>query len=296
MRTETQNKIVHSTDVFLFINDHTLKPTSPHPEPATESSRTLRRGLAVLSVLQEAGVDGLNVTDLARRTGLQRATVYRLLEALLETGWVRPVAHTRRYGAVRTMATDPALRALDTDARVMHALPAMRRLVAKIKDALFLCVLDGDDSLTLHREIGSYPVQILPSYPGQRHPAGVGSAGLALLAALPEQTANAIIDRNAVRLLEYNGMSLPLLRRLIQNTRLRGYAVMGNLAAHGAIGVACTLTDATGYPILAISAAASIERMPSPRHRQIAELIRDELKGFPQVYQAGLAGAPSNTS
>lgn len=147
-----------------------------------------------------------------------------------------------------------------------------------VNHVCLLTILDGDDSLTLHREIGTYPIQILPSYPGQRHPAGVGSGGLALLAALSDERANAVIHRNEKRLLQYSGMSVPLLKRLIENTRERGYAVMGNLAAHGAIGVAYALTNGMGEPILAISVAAPVDRMPVKRQSEIAENIMRELK------------------
>ncbi|MFQ6747689.1 helix-turn-helix domain-containing protein, partial [Bordetella pertussis] len=47
--------------------------------------RTLRRGLMVLAALRDQGPRGLSVTDIARQTGIQRPTIYRLLAA----SWVR---------------------------------------------------------------------------------------------------------------------------------------------------------------------------------------------------------------
>ena len=245
-------------------------------------SRSLHRGLRVLDALQDHPA-GLNVAALCRETGLHRTTVCRLLDTLLSAGWVKSGLKKRTFvlakqTAKQSGAGDPAM----IDPRLDIALPAMRRLVESIKDAIFLTVLDGDDSLTLHREIGTYPIQILPSYPGQRHPAGVGSGGLAMLATLSDEQVDAVIRRNQSRLLQYSGMSVPLLKRLIENTRARGHAVMGNLAAHGAIGVACALTDGRGKPILAISVAAPVDRMPVQRHAEIAERIMTELSALKQ--------------
>lgn len=243
-----------------------------------QGTRALQRGLCILEALQD-DPEGLSIAGMCRKTDLHRTTVCRLLETLLLAGWVKNGLKKRTYVLAKHPAVHRAAGAPELyDYRLDIALPVMRRLVDSIQDAIFLTVLDGDDSLTLHREIGTYPIQILPSYPGQRHPAGVGSGGLALLAALPEERAKAVIQRNERRLMQYSGMSVPLLNRLIENTRERGYAVMANLAAHGAIGVAYALTNDQGEPVLAISVAAPVDRMPVQRHVDIAESIVSELK------------------
>ena len=242
------------------------------PESGGEGPRTLRRGLQVLRALRESsGTQGLRITDIARRTGLQRPTLYRLLAALIEEGWVRQDAPTRRYLAAETMAAAPGR---DADPRTARMLPLLRQLAEQTGDAVFLVVRDGDDSLSLHREIGSYPVQILATYAGKRQPLGVGSGSMALLAALPAEEAEQIVARNAGRLQEYGGMTMHEMLRLIDNTRSRGYAVVGNHAVRGALGVGCALLDAAGRPLLAISVTGIIERMPAARQRDIAALIQ----------------------
>ncbi|CFW44668.1 transcriptional regulator [Bordetella pertussis] len=60
--------------------------------------RTLRRGLMVLAALRDQGPRGLSVTDIARQTGIQRPTIYRLLAALLDAGLVVPLQGTKRAG------------------------------------------------------------------------------------------------------------------------------------------------------------------------------------------------------
>lgn len=242
-------------------------------DAAGAGPRTLRRGLMVLAALRDQGGAGLSVTDIARLTSIQRPTIYRLLAALLEAGLVTAIEGSKRYRA--QLDSEPEL--TPPDPRVRQMLPTLRRLAERTGDAVFLVVRDGDESVSLHREIGSYPVQILATYAGKRQPLGVGSGGMALLAALPDRTAHGIVMRNSAKLDEYGGMTANEMLRLIENTRARGYSVVGNHAMRGALGVGCALLDAQGAPVLAVSVTAIIDRMPAQRQREIAGWIKAEL-------------------
>lgn len=234
--------------------------------------RTLQRGLLVLKTLQNHQGKGLSVTDLSRATGLQRPTIYRLLAALMDHDLVQSSAHSRRYTATRQ---DHGLIGLDPRVTVMQ--PIMQELAQLTGDAVFLVGRDGDESVSLWREIGPYPVQILATYVGKRQPLGVGSGGMAYLAKLSDDTIDQIIERNAGVLDQYGGMTQREMRQLVANTRIRGYSVVGNYAVRGALGVGAALCDHKGRPILAMSVTAITERMPAPRQKEIANLLRDAL-------------------
>ncbi|HEY9571836.1 MAG TPA: IclR family transcriptional regulator [Pusillimonas sp.] len=243
-------------------------------DTTTSGPRTLRRGLQILRTLQENPESGLNVSSLARITGLQRPTVYRLLAALVESGFVKNVSGTKRFIA----SQNAAIAAADQDPRIELAFPVMQKLALLTGDAVFLVVRDEYESVSLWREIGPYPVQILATFAGKRQPLGVGSGGMALLAKLDDATVEDIITHNGTQIEQYGGMSAREMRQLVQNTRTRGYAVVGNYAVRGALGVGCALCDAKGHPYLAISVTAITERMPATRQREIAGLIQEGLK------------------
>jgi DNA-binding IclR family transcriptional regulator len=246
-----------------------MEDNSPH----SAGPRALRRGLQLLAALRDHGGDGLSVTDLARYTQIQRPTIYRLMAALIEAGLAHPVPGTKKYRA--QLAPDAS--APEPDPRLRQTLPILRRLAERTGDAVFLVVRENDESISLHREIGGYPVQILATYAGKRQPLGVGSGGMALLAALSSDEVHAIVMRNAPHLDEYGGMTANEMLRLVDNTRARGYSVVGNHAVRGALGVGCALLDAHGEPVLAISVTAIIDRMPAQRQREIAGWIKAEL-------------------
>ena len=184
-----------------------------------------------------------------------------------------PLPAIKKYCANLATAQDTQL----AHPLIAITLASLKRLAMKTGDAVFLVVRDGDDSLSLHREIGGYPVQILATYAGKRQPLGVGSASLAILADLPDKEVHGIIERNSNRFDEFGAITRQEMLRLVENTRARGYAVIGNHAVRGAIGVGCTLKANDGQPIFAISVTAIIERMPAARQREIAGWIQDEI-------------------
>lgn len=236
--------------------------------------RTLRRGLQILQTLQAHDESGLSVTELSRLTGLQRPTIYRLLAALTECNFVQAVGKTRRYSAIKQQTAHS-----ESEHHLVEiAKPFMRELAFKVGDAVFLVIRENNNALTLWREIGPYPVQILGTYVNKRQPLGVGSAGLALLAKLDDHTINQIIEANSNDLDQFGGMTQREMRQLIENTRTRGYSVIGNYAVRGALGVGCALCSSQGHPLLAISVTAITERMPARRQKEIARLINQTLE------------------
>lgn len=245
--------------------------------PLQAGPRTLRRGLTVLRTLQETSEEGLTVTELSRATGLQRPTIYRLLATLVEAGFANEVPESRRFAARQCARLPPPTAPVTHDKRLEIAYPSMLRLAQATGDAVFLVVREGYDSLTLWREIGPYPVQILATFAGKRQPLGVGSGGMALLASLPDDAVEDCIQHNIDRLEQYGGMTPREMWQLVRNTRTRGYAVVGNHAVRGALGVACALKNASGNPVLSISVTAITERMPTARQRKLAHLIEHEL-------------------
>lgn len=256
------------------------------PDSEGSGPRILRRGLKVLGVLRQAGAAGMHVVDIARAAGMQRSTVYRYLDVLVEEGYA-----LRESGAPRWRVAElGVMMAGDPHAQAVRSLRPLLRQVSDVSgDSAFLICRAANDSLCLHREVGNYPVQVLAVTVGHRQPLGVGAAGLALLGALPAAEADEVVMQNEQALRAYGGMTVAQMRRLVENTRGRGWAVVGNAAVPGVLGVGMALCDAGGYPRLAVSVSSLISRMQAPRQRSIAELIRAQVSqsGFGMPHGAG---------
>jgi len=245
------------------------KPESESPGPVV-----LRRGLRVLGVLRQAGAGGMHVADIARAAAMQRSTAYRYLEVLVQEGYALRESAAPRW----RIAELGVLMAGDPHAQAVRGLrPVLRQISDVTGDSAFLICRAANDSLCLHREVGNYPVQVLAVTVGHRQPLGVGAAGLALLAALPPAEADEVVTQNEQALRAYGGMTGVQMRRLVENTRDRGWSVVGNAAVPGVLGVGVAVCDTSGYPRLAVSVSSLIDRMQAPRQRSIAELIRNQL-------------------
>ena len=168
MSTRSPNQNVRSADV------------SPVPTDSEEAgSRSLRRGLQLLDTILAAGPQGVRVVDLCRAAQLERPTVYRLLNTLIDTAYVSRQGRFRYVAGTRVarLAQGPQLSSLA--ARLQ---PVLAQVSAACGDAAFAVVRDGPLSHCIARQVGTHPVQILVIEVGTRQPLGVGAAGLALLA------------------------------------------------------------------------------------------------------------------
>lgn len=226
----------------------------------------------VLDAVLKGGHEGVRVIDLCRQCDLPRAPVYRLLATLVDCGYVVQRGRFRYVAGPSVALFTPS----KNDSALAASLqPVLARISAACGDAAFAVLRDGGLSHCIARQIGSYPVQILTVQVGKRQPLGVGAAGLAVLAALPPNEAEAVIKGNSIALGSFGGMTPSRLGLLVRATRERGWAAVGNHAAPGAMGVGMAVRGRDNTPVAGISVAASIGRMPKERQQLIAGIIRE---------------------
>lgn len=247
-----------------------------NPGDRSDGIRALQRGLAVLEAVCQHAPRGVRVVDLVRACGLQRATVHRLL-ATLEAGGHVQRADRFRYAPGPRWQTLAAGRPVDDLAARLR--PLLARVSAATGDAAFAVVREGTQAHCIARHIGTWPVQVLVVQEGRRQPLGVGAAGLALLAALPEAEAAAIVAANAPALAAFGGMTPERLHTLLRATRERGWSVAANHVVADTVGVGCALPSAAGGPVASLSVAAPLARMPARRQVRIAALLREAVAG-----------------
>lgn len=238
-------------------------------------SRTLRRGLQLLDLLMAAPPDGLRVVDLCRAAGLERATVHRLLATLMAQGYAASIGRFRYGVGPRLARATPAVQRPDLAMRLQ---PVLASVSAACGDAAFAIVRENALSHCIARQVGTHPVQMLVIQVGTRQPLGVGAAGLALLAALPDSEVAEAIDANAPVLANYGGMTRERMRLLVRSTRERGWSVIGNHATRGVLAVGMAVNDAQGQAVVGISVASTTARMPRERQQLIVKWMRQALR------------------
>lgn len=220
---------------------------------AVPGAQAIARAAHLLRLVTAAGDDGAGVQDLARRADLSRSTAHRLLSALRVEGLVDQDERTARW------MPGPELFLMGTVAAARYdvtglARDIVRSLAVKTEESAFLSVRRADETVCLLREEGSFPIRSFVLSEGVRFPLGVASAGLAILAFLPEGDVDAYLARHP-ELPDAWGRShgAAPLRSRIAETRDRGYAVNPGLIVNGSWGLGAAVFNRHGQPEWALS-------------------------------------------
>ena len=186
--------------------------------------RAFERGLVVLTALNRLGT--ATALDLARATGVPRATVYRLLQTLLEEGYV---ARSPSDNQFRLLLKVRSLSEGFEDEHWISAVaaPALLRLTQQILWPCDVATLEGIRMVIRETTHRMAPFSIDRNMVGVRLPLLASATGLAYLAFAPEAEQTALLRLLAAS----NDPEDALARdpaaatRLIVSTRRQGYAV-----------------------------------------------------------------------
>lgn len=230
---------------------------------------------ALLRALSSAEPDGATTTQIAQAAGIARPTAHRLLTALLKEDL------TDRNTTTGEWHLGPECFLLGAAARNRYdvsdvAVDIVRRLARQSGESAFLSVRRGDETVCLIREDGSFPIRSHVLHEGIRFPLGVASAGMAVLACLPEREQEDYINRSDL-VATFGAMHTRAeLRGRIIETRNFGYAVNPGLIDPGSWGLGAAVFDARGFPQWAFTLTGIEARIAPPRQEALGKLLLHE--------------------
>jgi DNA-binding IclR family transcriptional regulator len=247
-------------------------PRGVHNVDMVEGAQVVGRVAAVLRAVSASMPGGLGTAAVADATGLARPTAHRILTSLAADGFLdRDPAGARWYlgPELYLMGAIAAERYDITDL----ARDSLRALAAETGESAFLSARRGDESVCLLREEGSFPIRSFVLYEGIRFPLGVASAGLAMLAFLPEEQAERYLATNDLVPRFGEAHSAAAVRRRIAETRARGYAVNPGLIVEGSWGMGAAVFDHAGQPAWALSLTGVESRFGPDRLPELGRLL-----------------------
>lgn len=153
------------------------------PTKRTEAgtrSQTLDRGLCVLRELN-AAQHPMSVTAIARKLGLHRSIVYRMLRTLEDH---RLVSRTIDGGFELGLGLAILSRGVRRDLQKV-SVPVLSALANEVRMTAFLTVTSDDEAVTLVSVEPRQSVGHIAYAPGTRHSLRVGAPGIATLSARP---------------------------------------------------------------------------------------------------------------
>ncbi|MGW8484025.1 IclR family transcriptional regulator [Microbacterium sp. NPDC055903] len=216
-------------------------------------AQAIARAARLLRLVTAAGDRGAGLAELAAAADLSRSTAHRLLTALRAEGLV-----DRDEGSAAWMP-GPELFLMGTVAAARYDITALakdivRSLAVKTEESAFLSARRADETVCLLREEGAFPIRSFVLSEGVRFPLGVASAGLAILAFLPNHDVDAYLDRHPELADDWGRPhDRDRLGRRLAETRERGYAVNPGLIVEGSWGLGAAVFDGAGRPEWALS-------------------------------------------
>ncbi|SMC90693.1 transcriptional regulator, IclR family [Fulvimarina manganoxydans] len=263
-------------------------------------AQSVDRALSLLSFVSRFGDEGVSIAVIVTETGLSRPTVRRLLLALIRANLVEQDETSRRYflGEEAFVLGILASRRYGIQDAAIESLSA---LSAASGDTSFLCVRRGVYAVCTWREEGSYPIRTHALDVGQRHPLGVGAGSMALLAAMPDDEIETVIEANAAILASaYPGYDREQLWADIAFTREHGWSLNPGRVIPNSWAIGCAIAYPNGRVAGAISISAIDSRLREARQLELAGLMLGEArrieKRLADLFDAASAARKSTKS
>ncbi|PRB19048.1 IclR family transcriptional regulator [Microbacterium sp. MYb62] len=216
-------------------------------------AQAIARAAHLLRLVTAAGADGATLQELAAAADLSRSTVHRLLSALKAEGLVDRDGESTRWMPGPELFLMGSVAAARYDVTSL-ARDIVRSLAVKTEESAFLSVRRADETVCLLREEGSFPIRSFVLSEGVRFPLGVASAGLAILAFLPDHDVDAYLERHpGLERTWGRPHGDRRLRARLAETKERGYAINPGLIVEGSWGLGAAVFDRSGRPEWALS-------------------------------------------
>lgn len=229
------------------------------------------RAGGVLRAVSSLEPGGATTSEVARIAALPRPTTHRLLTSLLGIGFVDRDDEGRwLLGPELYLMGETASRRYDV---TQLAQPFVRQLAVATGESAFFSARRGDETVCLVREDGSFPVRSHVLYEGVRFPLGVASAGLAILAYLPDTEIGHLLSRGDLVAAHGPQHHPDEIRARVAETRRRGYAVNPGLVVEGSWGLGAAVFDQSGEPRWALSLTGIEQRFGQERRATMGELL-----------------------
>lgn len=249
--------------------------TSVVDAPAVDRDRqfvqSLERGLEVVRALSAPG-PGRTLSDVARDTGLTRASARRFLLTLERIGYVR--SEDRRF-TLTPRVLELGYAFLSSLTLPQIAQPHLRELVERVHESSSVSVLDGNEIVYVAREPTQRIMTVAISV-GTRFPAHATSMGRVLLAGLEESELDAFLEALDVRSFTRSTVTdKGRLRQEIERVRDQGWALVDQELEAGLRSIAVPLRDPAERVVAAINLSTQASRRtPTAIRRELLPSLR----------------------
>lgn len=232
--------------------------------------QVLDRSLDIIEIVA-ATQHGLGISQIAEKSGLPKATAYRLITALCSRGYLQKEhGNTYQVGIKLIEVASYHINELELQTEVR---PYLKEIVQQLNLTAHLGVLDQDKVVYVEKQdlfsrFGLY-AQI-----GYRIPAYCSSMGKCLLSALPED--KLVESMRGCHFMKFTANTITdfkTLKQELQKVRGRGWAIDDQEERLGQRCVGAPIYDYRGEMIAAISASGNLETLPDEKIEKVSSYV-----------------------
>jgi DNA-binding IclR family transcriptional regulator len=229
------------------------RPTVPHQEePAADRQelstvQSVDKALMIVEALLREG-SALSAREIADRTGINRTTAHRLINALMHRGWIEKDGGSAAYHLSLKFLV--LTNVVFQSRNVLDAIrPTLQFLSERSRETVHVGVLDGYE--VIHIEKVDSPERVgVSSKIGIRAEPRSTSLGKALLAASSDAVVDGYVEHASARSEDFDADGF---RAEIAATRERGYSIDDEEDSIGVRCIGVAVRSGTGEPLFAMS-------------------------------------------
>ncbi|THV20523.1 DNA-binding transcriptional regulator KdgR [Peteryoungia ipomoeae] len=252
-----------------------MSDTAPRAEPKSENVAAVLKVFAVIEALVDDKKMGL--ADLAHRAMTSKTTAHRLLQTMVELGYVEQDPETEKYGLTLKLFSLGARSLTEQTELLRVADQAMGKLSRATGESINLGILDDRDQrvVYIHKYDSAYNLS-MKSTLGLRNPLHSTSLGKALLAwrdddEIRERLSKTELTKSAPRTIT----DLETLIEVLHATRHQGFAEEVEESEAGVRCMAIPIFNYMGKPVAAMSIAFPLFRFSEERKGDYVKLLKE---------------------
>lgn len=252
------------------MSDNHLKP-----EPKSENVAAVLKVFAVIEALVEDKRMGL--ADLAQRAMTSKTTAHRLLQTMVELGYVEQDPETEKYGLTLKLFSLGARSLTEQTELLRVADQAMGKLSRATGESINLGILDDRDQrvVYIHKYDSAYNLS-MKSTLGLRNPLHSTSLGKALLAWRDDEEIRERLSRTELTKLAPRTITdIDRLMLALHDARHQGFAEEVEESEAGVRCMAIPIFNYLGKPVAAMSISFPLFRFDEARRLEYVQLLKE---------------------
>jgi DNA-binding IclR family transcriptional regulator len=240
-------------------------------ETRPTGTQSIERAIHLMKLLATRGKFGWGLTDLARRSGLDKATVHRILGCLEAERLVNRDVKDHRY-IPGPMLLDLGLSVSGYQPLLEEGRAVLQRLSQRTGGVAFFYLRSGIDFVVAGRVEQSAHRGMLNEV-GFRRPLIMAAGGVAMLLSMASDQREIAVERNLRELADMGITRLDRFERMLARSLELGYAANLEDVVGGIHSFSVSVLDSAGEPVGSIAIAGEPGRFPTEAGPRLCELL-----------------------